>query len=631
MPNATWLAEVLRAAGLKVAEVDGWKSRGHSDLGVVKGVMCFTGDTLILARRGFIPIKDIVEDDEVWTHRNRWRRVTATGSRPAALHCLRGQGHPGILTTAEHPFLAYERTSNRSGGEPRRQLALAVGGSEIIEDEASHPMPLNEDGWIPARHMMGRLWCSPSDFGDAEPVPEIDLIGAERSVKLSRELMWVLGYWIGNGSSAGNKRHANVVLYCPLHRADIVEDMVRAALPACSRRPGNSEKLEVISFSSKPLVRWFEAHFGKLASGKKLPPWALGMRRDWREALLDGYLAADGGKIALTEGRADRVDAVTVSRQLAYGVKMLAQSLGYSTCVYLRTPPSTKDFYGRVANQLPWWTIRLTKTVTKQAHGRFHDGFFVSPCRESEALLTIADVFNITVEEDHSYVADSLVVHNCHHTASKASGNYPSLATVRDGRADLRGPLSQLGVGRDGTFYTIASGLCYHAGRGSWQGLTAGNSQFIGIEAENDGVGELWPEVQMDAYARGCAAILGHIGAEPIMCAGHKEFALPKGRKIDPSFDMPAFRARIAAIRNGGIVRPPIPKADAQKRPTLRRGAKGDDVAALQKALGLKVDALYGPATEAAVRAFQRTHGLVADGIFGPAGWAALDSLKAAA
>ena len=36
----TWLPEVLLGAGLKVAEVDGWKTRGRSEMGQVKGVIC---------------------------------------------------------------------------------------------------------------------------------------------------------------------------------------------------------------------------------------------------------------------------------------------------------------------------------------------------------------------------------------------------------------------------------------------------------------------------------------------------------------------------------------------------------------------------------------------------------------
>lgn len=137
----------------------------------------------------------------------------------------------------------------------------------------------------------------------------------------------------------------------------------------------------------------------------------------------------------------------------------------------------------------------------------------------------------------------------CHHTAGGKSGNAPSLGLIIGGRPDLAGPLSHLHLARDGTFSVIAAGRCNHAGAGSWHGVTSGNSSFIGVEAENAGDGtDPWPDVQMEAYARGCAAILDHINASVIMCAGHKEYALPPGRKIDPSFDMNTFRQKVAAF-----------------------------------------------------------------------------------
>lgn len=141
----------------------------------------------------------------------------------------------------------------------------------------------------------------------------------------------------------------------------------------------------------------------------------------------------------------------------------------------------------------------------------------------------------------------------CHHTAGPKQGNMPSLGTITDGRPDLVGPLAQLGLGRDGTYYVVAAGRCHHAGVGNWQGETNGNTHFIGIEAENTGYPDdsPWPELQMDAYRRGMATILTHIGRGDIWCAGHKEYALPKGRKSDPGFDMNALRASVAAIMNG--------------------------------------------------------------------------------
>ena len=222
----------------------------------------------------------------------------------------------------------------------------------------------------------------------------------------------------------------------------------------------------------------------------------------------------------------------------------------------------------------------------------------------------------------------------CHHTAGPRTGNMPSLGTVMKGRPGLEGPLAQLGLGRDGTFYVVAAGLAYHAGKGSWQGVTTGNTNFIGIEAENTGIAndQPWPEVQLDAYRRGVAALLGHLGLPATACAGHKEFALPKGRKIDPSFDMSVFRAGVAAILGGSAPAPVLIPATEPASPgkparaTLRRGATGALVSTLQKLLGVNVDGSFGGITEARVRVVQRELGLVPDGIVGPKTWLKLDA-----
>lgn len=221
----------------------------------------------------------------------------------------------------------------------------------------------------------------------------------------------------------------------------------------------------------------------------------------------------------------------------------------------------------------------------------------------------------------------------CHHTAGPLHGNMPSLGVITNGRPDLPGPLSQLGLGRDGTYFIVAAGRAFHAGAGNWQGITKGNSSFIGIEAENTGYlngpkADPWPAVQIDAYERGVAAILKKIGVDAIMCCGHKEYALPQGRKSDPTFDMPTFRSHVAAIMAGTAPAPSlIPAKDANDRPTLRRGGQGPLVEQIQRKLGIQDDGNFGGLTEAAVRQFQRNHSLVPDGIVGPRTWAEFDKL----
>ncbi|HJP95522.1 MAG TPA: N-acetylmuramoyl-L-alanine amidase [Pyrinomonadaceae bacterium] len=230
----------------------------------------------------------------------------------------------------------------------------------------------------------------------------------------------------------------------------------------------------------------------------------------------------------------------------------------------------------------------------------------------------------------------------CHHTAGPKNGNMPSLETLKNGRKKspgqkaLPGPLAQLGLARDGTFIVIAAGRAIHAGIGEFKGVKTGNSSFIGIEAENTGkpTDLPWPSVQLDAYQRGVAAILKKLGKDETSCCGHKEYALPHGRKVDPSLNMGDFRTAVATILNGAAPPPtlipavePNPPAGTPARPTLRRGARGDLVKTVQAKIRIDVDGKFGPRTEAAVRQFQRDHDLVPDGIVGPKTWHALDAV----
>jgi len=135
-----------------------------------------------------------------------------------------------------------------------------------------------------------------------------------------------------------------------------------------------------------------------------------------------------------------------------------------------------------------------------------------------------------------------------HHTATSdsAPGDYPSLDLVTNGRADLAGPLCNLGLGRSGTVYVVAAGCAYHAGASRWLGFLDVNDEFLGIEAESAGTGG-WTDAQLDAYPKLVAALLRYMSRGLERYAGHKDVCLPVGRKIDPvGIDTAWLRERAA-------------------------------------------------------------------------------------
>lgn len=171
----------------------------------------------------------------------------------------------------------------------------------------------------------------------------------------------------------------------------------------------------------------------------------------------------------------------------------------------------------------------------------------------------------------------------CHHTAGPSAArngkDYPSLGVVRDGRAGLPGPLCQIGIGRSGTIYVVASGRANHAGKVN--NPKYGNASTIGIEAENSG-NEPWPQAQYRAYLDCVRALCKTYNIAHDDVRGHKEICYPRGRKPDPSFSMSEFRASLAKFRPDTHV--PNHPTD-QEEETMKLGDKSTEVRQLQRTI----------------------------------------------
>lgn len=216
-----------------------------------------------------------------------------------------------------------------------------------------------------------------------------------------------------------------------------------------------------------------------------------------------------------------------------------------------------------------------------------------------------------------------------HHTGtpSTVTGDFPTLTVVRVGRSDLAGPLSHLGLGRNGTIYVIAAGCCYHAGKSAWDGWLDLNNKFIGIEAENSGAGD-WTAKQMDAYPKLVAALLKKMQRGAGRYASHRSVALPAGRKDDPAKIADSWmRDRVVFHWNAALATPVVDEPWLLL-PDMKFGDKNQDVYHLQlwacarySYWSFEATGYYGERTQRALAEFQRRMGITGpDAIGTPVG-----------
>lgn len=144
---------------------------------------CFPAGTMILTREGYRPVEQIAVGDEVLTHRNRWRKVTATMNAARRLVCIHAANHANLEVSTEHPF--YARTiQDGELSAPGWVRAGDLGPQHLL----ASPIKLPDGGpvpWCPkARGNGGRidgdmLWSAVNEVVDLEWTDEVFNLSVE--------------------------------------------------------------------------------------------------------------------------------------------------------------------------------------------------------------------------------------------------------------------------------------------------------------------------------------------------------------------------------------------------------------------------------------------------------------------
>lgn len=362
-------------------------------------IECFPKGTLILSEKGLVPIEEIQIGDKVLTHKNRWMPVTNTMKTIKDTLILDGRWCPDLETTAEHPFLIRQRL---------RRDKFNRGKERPLFSEASWKT-VNQ--LLPGNQKWNRKYWATPILSEPLTVPSIE------GVEFTDSFWWMVGRWLGDGSLDIRPNCSIVTICCGRHEADNLETMLELTGFNWKRREVRTAILFDITHQS--LALWLLKHFGKLAHGKTVPVWAWTMTESWRKNLLNGYVSADGHTARDSFGA--HVSVTTVSKKLSIGVRFLAESLGHPVSVR-KYKQHCDEIEGRKLNVKPCYVLRWRSTPVKEHNQTYKfDNHFWGAIRSVKEGRQNVEVYNLSVAEDESYVADGIVVHNCT-TYSPAGG-----------------------------------------------------------------------------------------------------------------------------------------------------------------------------------------------------------------
>ena len=335
------------------------------------GSPCFAKGTKVYTNIGYKNIEDIRTGDLVLTHKKRFMPVVAIGGeKQKDIYSLRVQGFLETRCTDYHPF--YCKKTRSSIPEKIRLKDI-------------------KKGYYIGNHINKK---------------------SDNKFNLSNEDCWILGRYVADGHIRKDKRKGRVESYqyqCILsignNKVDELKRNVKNRHYSCYPHGGSVHR---VVFSSMDLVNFIiDNGFGTKAETKTIPKFILDLPIDKLHSFIDGYMSGDGCEI---DGK---YQATTISKELAMSLCLAVEKVFRVGCrIYYDERPEHHEIQGRIVNQKDTYMIRFMKESQKQAWF-IEDDIVWYPVKSIKPLYIKEDVFNIEVQDDHTYTANNMITFNC--------------------------------------------------------------------------------------------------------------------------------------------------------------------------------------------------------------------------
>jgi Fe-S cluster assembly protein SufB len=389
--------------------------------GVAAQYECIHAGAMVwTANRGATPIKDIEPGDEVFAYDEALERLVVAPVRAAAQTGEKQTfeikvGGRSIRATDNHPFLVLTHSVKEGGRRGRYERRWKTVAELTVGDLVAVPRDIPDFGesmWLPqARDRYDRP------------------LGPRQT---SEDLMWLLGFYLGDGSLQSSGRTHRVQFAVPASDVEVRAEITRVVKELFGLRTIAADDVRLV-VNSRALVDWlWDMGFAGSAHTKRVPRWIFHLPQSERLAFLGGWIDADG---YVPPGRSTCVRLTSVSAELLEQAADLARLGGLRAAgpyeFHGKHPiDKSRVMFGqrltltgrleRLGCRNPKRVSRLTATNYIHTSTSAKGTKFKKHCSEhlgfeqvtSIEPWAVEPVWDLEVDGPHNFIAEGMVVHN---------------------------------------------------------------------------------------------------------------------------------------------------------------------------------------------------------------------------
>ncbi len=402
-----------------------------ADVTYIEG--CFTKGTEIKTSLGVKPIENVNKGDYVLTHNGRYKRVYNTQIRKHRGKLLHikyvGDTTLTLDVTAEHPFLISRRVKSEYRNVKWDTEWVKADELKIVDYLA---IPID-------RHVENKGY---REFEITTTARWHD-VNTKIGISTDEEFFRLIGYYLSEGSTIGKSNENYLTFTFGKNELEYINDTAFLLEKYFKKKPIVQKEYKngiSIILCSTTIAEFFSKEFGKGAANKHIPEWVMHESLQKQKELIKGMWRGDGSymykRYDYGTKRMFRINTISIRlaeqlRSMLLRLNILANVNKQNRdgnrhemyCVYIggenllpfanlmgvlgtTTEVTNKD--GTVS------LLAITQAQTRSSYGQISGDYAFVPIKDiSYEEVDDVDVYNFSVEEDESYVANGVAVHNC--------------------------------------------------------------------------------------------------------------------------------------------------------------------------------------------------------------------------